>query len=374
MKKQLGQFFTVSEKLQQFVYETVKNKDGAILEPSFGAGHLIQKFMERKPMECYEIDESIKPIVKFGTCQKVYYSDFLSSDISMKFKTIVGNPPYVKNKNGNLFIQFIEKCYHLLDDTNGEMVFIVPSDFIKMTRASNVINEMTRNGTFTHFWFPNDEHLFDNASIDVVVFRYQKGHITNKTILNGQENEYNVTKGIITFGNNKGQLVSELFDVYVGMVSGKDDVFKQEFGNIEMLTDKNKIEKFVCVSSFPCGEKCIDDHLKMNKDDLLKRKIKKFNENNWFEWGALRNKERTEKNAGKKCIYIKTVTRSNEVAFQDIVQYFGGTLICMIPKKNDVHLNTVVEFLNSETFRKEYMYSGRFKIGQKQLMCLRIPE
>jgi adenine-specific DNA-methyltransferase len=208
----------------------------------------------------------------------------------------------------------------------------------------------------------------------VVVFRYQKGHITNKTILNGQETEYNVTKGIITFGNNKGQLVSELFDVYVGMVSGKDDVFKQEFGNIEMLTDKNKIEKFVCVSSFPCGEKCIDDHLKMNKDDLLKRKIKKFNENNWFEWGALRNKERTEKNAGKKCIYIKTVTRSNEVAFQDIVQYFGGTLICMIPKKNDVHLNTVVEFLNSETFRKEYMYSGRFKIGQKQLMCLRIPE
>ena len=63
------------------------------------------------------------------------------------------------------YIDFIYKCYCLLQD-NGELIFIVPSDFIKLTSSSNVINEMMNYGTFTHIIPPNKENLFEEANID----------------------------------------------------------------------------------------------------------------------------------------------------------------------------------------------------------------
>ena len=38
----------------------------------------------------------------------------------------------------------------------------------------------------------------------------------------------------------------------------------------------------------------------------------------------------------------------------------------LIPKK-EVNLDIVVDYLNSDNFKKNYMSSGRFKIGHKQL-------
>jgi adenine-specific DNA-methyltransferase len=107
-----------------------------------------------------------------------------------------------------------------------------------------------------------------------------------------------------------------------------------------------------------------------HKDSLISRKIKKFNEKNWFEWGALRNYKTIKDNISNDCIYVYNVTRSNEICFKGKVQYFGGSLITMIPKKK-VNLDTVINYMNSDTFKSNYMYSGRFKIGHKQLCnCL----
>ena len=145
--------------LQQFVFDKVKHTSSILLEPAFGAGHLLKKFVEydpNYPIVCYELDDTIKPIVSFNKHQISIYGDFTKQTITQKFKTIVGNPPYVKQSTGNLYIQFIEQCYGLLDD-DGEMIFIVPSDFIKLTRASSIIDTMTKHGSFTDFLFPNDE-------------------------------------------------------------------------------------------------------------------------------------------------------------------------------------------------------------------------
>ena len=38
----------------------------------------------------------------------------------------------------------------------------------------------------------------------------------------------------------------------------------------------------------------------------------------------------------------------------------------MIPKKK-VDLKKIENYINSDNFKKNYMYSGRFKIGHKQL-------
>lgn len=37
------------------------------------------------------------------------------------------------------------------------MIFIVPSDFLKLTSASKILNIMINNGTFTHIYHPNNE-------------------------------------------------------------------------------------------------------------------------------------------------------------------------------------------------------------------------
>jgi adenine-specific DNA-methyltransferase len=379
-KKSLGQYFTISEYLQGFVFDKVEHKNCTLLEPSFGAGHLLKKFKEldpNYPMVLYELDKSIKPTITFNHYQDVLYGDFTKQNINKRFKTIIGNPPYVKKSTGNLYIKFIEICYELLED-DGELVFIVPSDFIKLTSASSIISKMIRNGSFTDFLFPHDENLFDGASVDVVVFRYKKGIVTNKAIVNSKEMFCNVNNGIITFSESKivGTPLLDYFDVYVGIVSGRDEIYRVPFGNIDVLNDMGRVQKYIYTEVYPTNDTKINEHLEQNKAELLDRKIKKFTESNWFQWGAPRNIKTIEKNVGRDCIYVRNMTRHKDVAFIDKVQYFGGSLLCLIPKKsmNIAELKHFCDFLNSKDFQKDYLYSGRFKIGHKQVSNVILPD
>lgn len=378
-KKELGQYFTISDELQRFVFEKVKYKTSCLLEPSFGAGHLLKKFKEydsNYPMVCYELDKSIKPVITFNKNQKLVYGDFTVQTITSKFRTIIGNPPYVKQKSGNLYIKFIELCYNYLED-DGEIIFIVPSDFIKLTSASFIIDKMTKNGSFTDFFFPNNEKLFEGASVDVLVFRYEKGLVNRKTFVNGKEMFCNVNNGIITFSEMEvsGYSIDSEFNVFVGLVSGRDEIYRTPIGNIEMLIDKDRIEKYIFIESFPSKNKEIDTYLESHKSELLERKIKKFSENNWYEWGAPRNISSIQKYWGMKCIYVRNMTRNKEVAFLGNVQYFGGSLLCLIPKKamNENKIQKIIQYINSSVFQKDYMYAGRIKIGHKQISSAIIP-
>lgn len=379
-KKNLGQYFTISDELQQFVFDAVKNKLECLLEPSFGAAHLLRKFKEHDPnypMICYEIDSSIKPIIDINENQVLTYADFTKQQISRKFKTIIGNPPYVKQSRGiNLYIKFIELCYDLLDENGGEMVFIVPSDFLKLTSSASIISKMTSNGSFTNFLFPHNEKLFEGASIDIVVFRYQRDGVPQQrlTIVNGVEKYCSVNKGIITFADkgdeNNKTAIESMFNVYVGLVSGRDEIYRVPFGNIDVLCDKGRVEKFIFAESFPTDNAQINAHLEDNKVALLGRKIRKFGEHNWYEWGAPRNISSIRKYWGRPCIYIRTMTRHKDVAFVGKVQYFGGTLLCLVPKAaniEDSDIEKIVQYFNSDAFKKDYIYAGRFKIGHKQI-------
>ena len=238
---------------------------------------------------------------------------------------------------------------------------------MKLTSAASIIRHMGKEGSFTHFYFPHDEKLFDSASIDVVVFRYQKGVFNHIAHVNDVETPYTISDGILHFGDANGQCVADLFDVYVGLVSGKDEVFKVPFGNMAVLTDKDKVEKFIYGKATPEIERHLEDH----KEELMTRKIKRFSEDNWFEWGAPRNITHMERLMGKPCIYVRTLTRSAEPAFIGKVQYFGGALLCMVPKKS-LDLAKVVEFLNKHETRKDYTYSGRFKMGHRQLCHVKL--
>ena len=376
-KNKLGQYFTTNKDLKNKVYKFIMNDPEYILEPSVGRGDLIQVIYENNKniqFDLYEIDNNIKMLENIP--KNVVYGDFMKQIINKKYKTIIGNPPFIRTKNGNIYIDFIEKCYNLLE-YNGELIFIIPSDFFKLTSASKLLDNMIKNGTFTHIYHPNDEHLFENASIDVLVFRYCKNNIIEKKTLYNNELLYIVNnEGLITFNKNNSQnsiSFKHYFNIYVGLVSGKENVYKnEEYGNIEVLNGIDKIDKYIFIEEFPSSNQKINEYLLSNKEELINRKIKKFNKDNWFEWGAPRNLKKIKDNFGKECIYIYNLTRNENVAFKGNVKYFGGGLIILIPKK-EINIDKILSYLNSDSFKNNFMFSGRFKIGHRQISNSYIP-
>jgi adenine-specific DNA-methyltransferase len=376
--KHLGQYFTTHIELKEKVFEFILNSPSNILEPSIGRGDLIIFITDKIPsiiFDMYEIDTKIKLLDKIQT-DNVVYGDFMKQSITKTYKTIVGNPPYVRTKKGNLYIEFVEKCYNLLDD-DGELIFIVPSDFLKLTSASKLLNIMMKNGTFTHIFHPHNEKMFENASIDIIVFRYCKNNLIEKKILYNNKLLYiSNSNGLITFGekeNNNSVMFLDYFDIYVGLVSGKEEVYKnEELGNIEVLNGKDKVNKYIYIKKYPCENDKINKYLLYHKQTLIDRKIRKFNENNWFEWGAPRNITTINNNIGKDCIYIYTLTRNINVSFIGKVNYFGGGLIMLKPKKK-CNLNNIISYINNNTFKNNFMFSGRFKIGHRQICNSYIP-
>lgn len=377
-KHDLGQYFTTHNELKEKVSEFILNNPTNILEPSIGQGDLVTFVSDINPnvvFDMYEIDTEIELLDKIKR-DCVIYGDFMKQSITKTFKTIIGNPPYVRTKKGNLYIDFTEKCYNLLDD-GGELIFIVPSDFLKLTSASKLLDVMMTNGTFTHIFHPNNEKMFENASIDVIVFRYCKDNLIEKKVLYNNKLLYITnSNGLITFGeekNNNSVLFQDYFDIYVGLVTGKEDVYKnEELGNISVLNGEDKIDKYIYIEKYPCGNPKIDAYLLEHKTELVERGIRKFNENNWFEWGAPRNITTIKEHMGEDCIYIYNLTRKANVSFVGKVNYFGGGLIMLKPKKK-CELNNIVKYINSNTFKDNFMFSGRFKIGHRQVCNSYIP-
>jgi len=366
-RHELGQFYTTSPILHEKLMQFIKNDFDRILEPSVGRGDLILPVKNKYPnikFDLYEIDKGLDSKV-----ENINYCDFLTAEIYDFYKTIIGNPPFVRTKKGNLAIDFVRKCFGLLEP-NGELIFIVPADFFKLTSTSLLINEMMQIGTFTDIFHPKEENLFSHASINVILFRYCKNPKLPKIcVYNDVKKKIINNDGLLIFFDELDKNIKKLedyFNIYVGLVSGKDEVYRNKIGNIDVLVGENSYDKFIYTKVFPSGRKDIDDYLEKSKGLLLERRIRKFNEDNWFEWGAPRNVGVMESQLGKKCIYIYNLTRRDKVAFEGKVGYFGGNLLVMIPI-GDVDISLVVNYLNSYDFRKNYLYGGRFKIGHRQL-------
>jgi len=82
--------------------------------------------------------------------------------------------------------------------------------------------------------------------------------------------------------------------------------------------------------------------------------------------GALRNINTMKENLNKECIYTHNLTKQKNVAFKGTVNYFNGNLLILIPKEK-INLNKIIDYLNSNIFKNNFMFSGRFKIGHRQI-------
>lgn len=393
-RKQLGQYFTTHERLLNMVQGLVRNTHGLLLEPSSGAGHIVQHLWdhgERRHWTTVEIDATIPSVLSSAAKESTSHivGDFLRlhwSPSGALFHTIVGNPPYVKIKGGkNAYLLFLERCIGMLVP-GGEMIMIIPTDFLFATHARQTRLRMFERGCITDVLRPDAENLFEGANQDVIVIRYQNGAQNKGRI----RYLYGSTEGSLQFEAKKGtfnflpedtaKTIGDVFDVKVGMVSGADDVFRHPtLGNVPFLTRNGNIIRYIWVEQMPSGHPEIDAHLVRHKERLLARKIRGFDEDNWFEWGAVRNAHHMGTGEGSgaadPCIYIETLTRRPCVAFAGRRMHFDGNLLCLYPKEPmaDAALQSWLEHFNSDEFQKNHRQAGRFKMGQRTLSTCPVP-
>ncbi|EJY9602883.1 class I SAM-dependent methyltransferase [Campylobacter coli] len=368
--KELGQVFT-----PQYIVSDMMNliqNNGRFLEPSCGDGAFFKNLPSNKVG--IEIDKNVI------NDEQILNIDFFNYPLNEKFDTIVGNPPYVKyqdikietkillkiynqifDERSNLYLFFIYKCILHLKD-KGELIFITPRDFLKSTSSIKLNNFLFSQGSITDFIDLGDKKIFKSAQPNCAIWRFEKGNFKRNT---NCLKEFNCINEQILFTKTHYFIpFSKLFFVKVGAVSGADQIFTNEkFGNMEFVcssTKKTKKTKKMIYGIY--GKTC--KYLIQNKEILLTRKIKKFNENNWWQWGRDYYKSDLER------IYVNTKTRNKNPFFINDCKAYDGSILAIFPKfKCDKKLlQEICDKLNEIDWEElGFVCDGRFLFSQRSL-------
>ena len=388
-KDKYGQFFSKNPVIRNVIQSLIANK-GTIMEPSVGEGDLIFGLESKEPVL---ID--FKPKVREINNIPVIEMDFFSYPIENKFNTIIGNPPFVKykflddsvkknikhyefnkktnpngyNKKSNLYYFFIHKCIEQLED-NGELIFITPKEFMYNVGAITLRNFMFQNGTITHFVDCGEKKLFTDASVpSLCIFRFQKGTFLRETKFwetiesYVSKDEYVIKPMKISndqfcfCDEDDTNTLSDFFDVKVGVVSGLDGFYETD-----RVEDGVYIHKFRTNSGYKNyyffdqinDINLVPEDIRLlflsNKNKLKNRKIKKYTDNDWWKYGAVRNLENML--SDKNRIYVAPKTRlTNPFFMGQPNELYSGSLLGIFPKKDNVDLEKSIIFFNSDIFK-----------------------
>lgn len=370
--KVLGQVYTPEDIVSNMI-KLRKNK-GSILEPSSGDGafsNVIDNIVS------IEIDPKNKK-------DNNIIMDFFDYSVDNKFDTVIGNPPYVAFKHisketlskiqsltylnnfdnrTNLYLYFIRKCLEHLTDS-GEIIFITPREFIKSTASIKLNNLLYETGTITHWFEYGDEIVFKGFSPTVVIWRFEKNNFTRKTKTRNGIKKFKLNDGQISFVS-EDYLVkfSDLFFVKVGAVSGKDEIFTHESGNVDFVCSFTKTNNKLKRMIYNVKTEYIEQH----KEELINRKIKKFTEDNWWLWGRGLYESNIER------IYVNCKTRDKKPFFTHNCKYYDGSVLAIFPKKN-IDIDKAIELLNNVDWNDlGFMIGERLCFSQKALENTQLP-
>lgn len=365
---QLGQVFTPQFIVAQMLQ--LRRNFGSTLEPSSGDGIFVKNIpdcigIEIDPIHCNNHSLNI---------------DFFDYHLHNKFDTIIGNPPYVRyqdilestklklksqifDERSNLYLFFIEKSIKHLNN-HGELIFITPRDFLKATSSIKLNEFIYKNGTITDLIDLGDKKIFNGYAPNTIIWRFEKGNFSRKTNIS---KEFVYSNGQLLFTDNFYPIqFKDVFFVKVGAVSGNDEIFSnEEFSN----------QDFVCSYTYKTGKtkKMIfnikNEYLEKNKDILLNRKIRNFDESNWWQWG------RVHHISDKNRIYVNTKTRNKKPFFTHECKNYDGSVLAIFPNNSFADTNELCNKLNSVNwFELGFVCDGRYIFSQKSLENTLLPE
>ena len=367
----LGQVFTEDNIVERML--KLRQNYGSIFEPSAGKGAFWDKIKDNKAFGI-EIDPEYCP----SDCTVMDFFDLATIN---QFNTIIGNPPYVAFKNilpenrkkmvlteffdnrTNLYLFFIRKCIcHLAH--KGELIFITPRDFIKATAARKLNTWMYQYGTLTHFYETGDDVIFSGATPNCAIWRYEIGNMSHKTETNDGLRSQTLVDGQICFTSQDYTVpFKDFFFVKVGAVSGLDKIFTHPNGNHE----------FVCSFTRKTGKtkrmfyQVWNNYLLGWKDKLLARKIKKFNENNWYEWG------REHFWSDLPRVYVNCKTRIENPFFVHPCRVYDGAVLAIFIKCELTEEETAAKLNSVDWAELGFKVGGRYCFTQKSLENILLP-
>ena len=373
--EQLGQVFT-PPRVVEFMLDLCANK-GRVLEPSAGAGAFFAPLRARD-RDCVglEVDAGVAP-------DGVEVGNFFDYPLAEQFDTIIGNPPYVRfqdvavdtrkklnsdlfDARSNLFLFFIEKCVRHLKP-GGELVFIVPREFIKLTAARKLNTWLYEQGSITHFYETGDTRVFDEHTPNCAIFRFEKGRMDRRMADGRRFTE--VAGQLMFLRDDYGVRLADVFAVKVGAVSGADGIFTHPKGNME----------FVCSKTVETGETrrmlygIKHPHLEKHKEALLARRVRPFDESNWWQWGRA-----FPINLHPR-IYVNGRTRKTDPFFLHDCKSFDGAVLALFTRNQRMPRRELIEctlMLNKEVDWQElgFVCDGRFLFTQRSLQTCLLPD
>ena len=386
----LGQVFTPPNIVKLML--SLRQNLGQTLEPSSGNGSFSR---EIEGCVSIEIDPSH---ANNGTL----VMDFFDFGIENKFKTIIGNPPYVRyqdielgtrikltsqlfDSRSNLYLFFIEKCLDHLEK-DGELIFIVPRDFLKSTSSTRLNKYIYSLGSITHLIDLGDSRVFTKAVPNCIIFRFQQGNFQRTTsylnlrvaggsISDVDESSWEMRhfqeiNGQLIFSNLKSDFnLSDIAEVKVGAVSGLDAIFANpEFGTREFVYSETIKTGLTRKMIWIDNPEQIPAYLIENKEVLKNRKIRQFDDSNWWMWGRgypINNSPR---------IYVNSKTRNPKPFFQNECKHFDGSVLAIFPKK-EVDLNDFTNDMNSVPWDDlGFFCDGRCIFAQRSLAHAPMPD
>ena len=369
---QLGQVFTPPDIVRRMIL--LRKNRGRILEPSAGDGAFLRELSGENAVGI-EIDS------RFAKQSGARCMDFFDYPESQKFDTIIGNPPYIRHRDilaktraklphemfdgrSNLYLFFMEKCLRHLAD-GGEIIFITPRDFIKATAARRLNRLLFDGGTITDFIDLGDLRVFSDASPNCAIWRFAKGDFSRKT--NGGREKFLFDGGQIFFARREYAVsCRDVFQIKVGAVSGMDFIFADEkHGNRDFVCSKTaadgKTRRMIYGVRPPV--------LRKHKSVLIARKIRKFDETNWWQWG------RAHFDSPRPRIYVNAKTRRANPFFLHPARDYDGSVLAVFPHDENADLQILCDMLNAVNWRElGFVCGGRFLFSQRSLQNCLLPK
>ncbi|MDP0506082.1 MAG: TaqI-like C-terminal specificity domain-containing protein [Fusobacterium sp. JB019] len=430
----------------QDVYTKKKLDKLRVVDLSCGTGNLLCLMLEKLIQLSYEIngkysynpkwlkgydldknagekyDNNIQKILKhYGLNGHTSFenSDGLLIENHGKYDIVLGNPPYIGEKNNkelfdkikgtdfgekyyesrmDYFYFFIEKAIEILKP-NGILSYITTNYWLKADSGKTLRYYLRKKGKFLEINNFNMSVFEEAPGQHNIIFLWKK--ITDEFIYNHEEFKVTVTLENVDFIMNEKDLYSptgrirlikendlkfnkriygksnyklkELFSINQGIISGCDKAFvlkeyderfkdylKPLYKNKDILKySYNEENKYWVL--YIDSDKKIDSYLRSHllnyREKLEKRREVKTGRISWYElqWARKEHIFLDEK------IIVRQRCKTNLFAYSNKAFYGSADIYYLTPKEKSLNIFYVLGYLNSNIFYKWYKLNGKSK-------------